>query len=726
MYLDAGTQFFSDVNVQVQENIQHPSSYWSSSGEPLYEGRVDEWGVIERSIPVPSGLFQVGNATVKLIDTDQFVRHFMASKTSLRRLCEILIGDEDTPHSLFQTAYIGEIVDGGTKFGPGYAIIEMRDIHSRWLDQYIPPLITRTGTLDSGEPVGSTQDIEGSGAAIALFPNMPLGVDSIFAPIVFGSYQSPADNMQGVLPLQLVDTTRNRYCVSRTPVNAVTTVYRKRPGEEIFSIVEGEGSAAEYVVVAEPLTIEGINYTFTWLDFFEAQPEGTQIRIDLEGINGRGQFGPIEGVSGVLRNPVDALINLIYYATLKEPVAARYDFSTWSSVRDLCETLGYYCDGPITESVTWRVQFSKLCSNFGIDLFSNKLAQLSLALTIVSDPARPVFTDAAHVLKESAQQGLASPAFNRIRYRFAKNAATRAWGSEDLYNNATDQAALGEIQETLLELDFVSDVPTARAVATDRGKWYDLDAHRFECDLPAAAVLDDLELAKLVGFTHFEGLTTSGGWINEQFKLHYIALNLNTLKVQVKAIRYPATPTSARPATAYEYEDEPPVNPARSHVDNGPSAIDGNEDTYASVFLVNPNGVASYAHLWIYDFPAPVAGATLASATIYVTAEYIVGTAWLGHFPNVQIDIFNAYTNDEAGINFITHRVHALYGPPGGSNSAKAEYSKTFTASEFQSSFSGSAANIYLRAEVWSAILDSFSPACELRVYGCRIEYTYA
>lgn len=738
MYLDAGTQQFSDVDVQIRGGSGDSGSF--------YEGRVFDWGSIERSISIPSSVLQTGNATLRLTDTDQSIRRFMAPKTSLRRLCEILIGDTATPHSQFQTLYIGEIVPDGTKFGPGYAQVELRDIHSRWLDHYIPPLITRTEQLGSGEPAQSMQEFPGSGAGIALFPNMPLGVDVVFAPIIIGIVASSADNMQGVIPIHLIDTQKNRYCVARHAVESVV-VYRKLPGEEVFSIVDGPPnanvvsvSAEEYIVVEERITVENIPITFTWIDFLIAQPEGTEVRIDCHGINFRGNFGnlPVVSGQGALQNPVDARINLIHYATLKDPVAARYDITTWDTVHAQCAALGYTCDGAFTESITWRAAFSQLGASDGIDLFCNKQAELSLALTTSSDPTRPVFTDHTHILKETAFEGLAAPSYNRIRYKFAKNYATGQWGKEDLYNNDTDLAAIGEVQETPLEMLFVRNAAVAAAVAQDRARWYDLDCFPFECEMPAPEVFADLELAKLIGITHFEGLTTSTqGWTNEEFKLMSLRFDLGSCKVHAKMKKHVGATAGVavdssgqivtnggRPATAEEWEDPTQVNPARSRIIDGNLAIDadaalGASLTYAECQITSTNGVTpNYAQLHLYDFPEP--SGAVNSVTLHIVCEFLTNGNTIGHA--VDCWVLNGRTTAFPAPpppEFVT----SFPIPSTTSDFPKAEYTVTFTAAEFQTFFSSLGANVHVRFTQWSSLLNLYSPDVLFRVYDAWIEY---
>lgn len=529
LFLDDSTRNFSNVG------IQHPTR--------TYEGRVMRFGTVSRSIPEPSGILQIGDAKVQLADTDRLVRGFMGIKTPLRRLCEIKLGYEGESESTFQICYIGEIVDAS--FGPGTADLGLTDIHSRWIDELIPKL----GTLDS-------------------FPNQPVGQTEFFANIIFGRHLSagiilddeeePADPgecdpgdvelvippvlteeseniAQGRFNLPLADTSLKRYCVAAHPCESVPTVYRKTSDATAYAFV----LESEYTIVEDPITIKGIVYDFTYVQFAAAQASDTLIRADVLGANFRGQFGPM-GEVGYSRNPVDAIVNLVYFGviftgSLLDPVAERYDYLAYQEVWDKCDTLGYLCDFSITESITFRSALAQLCSSFGIDFLQNKSAKLSLGLTVESDPLRQVLGDAFHILRESESQTLAKPTYNRIRYSFGLNKATNQWAQEKVWDNTVDQTALKKVTEILMALHAVEESTVALDVIEDRGGYYDLGAYVFECDLPAPLVITKLELGELVGITHYAGI--GGAYENVEFKIMSITLDLDALKFRIRAIR---------------------------------------------------------------------------------------------------------------------------------------------------------------------------------------------
>ena len=80
-----------------------------------------------------------------------------------------------------------------------------------------------------------------------------------------------------------------------------------------------------------------------------------------------------------------------------------------------------------------------------------------------------------------------------------------------LWDNLEDQEALGEtVDEETLDMFFVRDAATAEAVVEQRGMWLDLNAFRFEAEIPLIPVLETLELAKLVSVDHSGGIDFVG------------------------------------------------------------------------------------------------------------------------------------------------------------------------------------------------------------------------
>src|SRR5262249_54147177 len=147
-------------------------------------------------------------------------------------------------------------------------------------------------------------------------------------------------------------------------------------------------------IITELKTIDGIDYTITYLQFVNPQTDGTEIRADVSGIDVRGAFGSLPPITGELQNPVDAIINLAYYFTLNVPRASVFNAATFEAVRAVCEARGYKCAGAVVEAVSPRQLLSDLCKCFLIDFYQNKDGEMALAIDYTADdgvPAHPIF-----------------------------------------------------------------------------------------------------------------------------------------------------------------------------------------------------------------------------------------------------------------------------------------------------------------------------------------------
>ncbi len=504
VFLDTGTEYAAAAYVR------HPSR--------LYEGRVSAFGTVERSIPIPAGLPTVGNLTITWADADHRWRKLLALRTPYRRLLEVKIGREETSELLFLTAYKGEI--RAVHFEEEYISVEVADISARWFDNPIPSLINKTN-----------------------FPNS--AVDDAFFPIVFGQVFDDRTSPTGAIPCHLIDTVLHRYSVARSACEDVAAVYKKVAGSDLWALV----NPADYTVTEALQAIDGVTYTLTVLDFAVGLDTGspivygsTEVRCDVDGTNYRGIFGTMTAVTGTLQNPIDALINMLYYVLLSEPGIARYNVDSFQTVRDQFTTLGWLCDGAMTEPLTVREFLGQFLASFQLDLYQNRQAELEVRLNTAEDPDRPVFTDLEHILKGSVRQDLPDPTFNRILYQFARLYADDVWGETAVYDNTADQEELTlpfqspKIQPETVELNFVRDPVTAAAVILSRSSYEDLSSYRFECDLSAPQVLDLVELGTLVGITHAGGIQ-DGGWVNEEFKVYRESLNLDDLRLTIGAVR---------------------------------------------------------------------------------------------------------------------------------------------------------------------------------------------
>lgn len=521
VFLDSGTEYAAATE------IRHPSR--------LYEGRVIACGTVERSIPIPVGLPSVGNLTITFADSDHYWRGVLSQRTPYRRLLEVKIGVEGGSEVLFMTAYRGEI--RSVHFEQENVSIEAADITARWLDNPIPPLINRIN-----------------------FPNS--AVADAFFPIVLGGVTDPRIPPTGAVRCYLIDTTLNRYSVSRTP-STVLALYKKISGSTLSPAVSGDVwvliDPADYTVSEINQTIDGVDYDYTVADLAVSIDTGspvvyggTEVRADINGTQGRGAFGSMPGVTGTLRNPIDALINMSYYGFLAANQVVRFDTESFETVHAQMEELAWYCDGAIVDPMTFREFLGQFLPCFSLDLYQNRRAELAVKLTQGGDPDRPVFNDLDHILRGSVRQDLPDPCYNRIVYKWGKIYSDNHFENTTVFNNEEDQAETiladedpptPKIQSETVELHFIRDADTAIATMGERSLYQSLASYRFHCDLSAPQVLNVVDLATRIGITHAGGIAP-GGWVNEEFKVYRESLNLDDLRLTISGIRRPVPPSA--------------------------------------------------------------------------------------------------------------------------------------------------------------------------------------
>ncbi len=494
-FYDSGTAYHAITPVQ------HPDYF--------YEARVLQWGFLDRSIPVPTGLSQVGDCRIRVADTDRQLRDRMRSETPRRRFIELRWVPEGGSESEFPPFATFEIKD--MEFQAGDATITGRDVHFAWIFKKFPNLVNRTN-----------------------FPDLITGLDEAQMPVITGIVVSRADNLQGVIPLPRISLTR--WGLAAHPIQSVIAIYRRYAGEGIFTLVD----TAEYTVTQDPpQIIEGIEYNLTFIDFGTEQDYGAEIRADVEGINYRGPFFGMPEVFGApLRNPVDFLINLLYVMLKTETEFPAFNIQSFIHVRNQFEStietsagfLPYYCDGAITEILTCGEILTRFLTSFELDLYANRYGELELNITLGADPLRPLFDDTFRILRNSVRQRLANPTYNRLRYRFERNYAEDEWGSNEVFNNLPDQLALGKIEEDTFDEWFVRDVFTAGDVCRRRAEFVALGSFRIEFDLPAPEVQNDIELAKLFEFEHY------GALVNGEYKTTGITTDLDQFKTTLRGV----------------------------------------------------------------------------------------------------------------------------------------------------------------------------------------------
>jgi hypothetical protein len=512
-FLDTGTENISDVGVR------HPTRF--------YEPRVVDWGEVERAIPLPPGLPIISEATIKLTDNDGYWRRIAHIRSLRRKGIQIKTGFEGGRESLFPIAYTGELTKA--VFPDGAVTLTARDQWQRWLNISIPPWGDRTN-----------------------FPNQPDGQDSFFFPLIFGRNISTDENPRGQVKLFLCDTERNLWALNRTPTKAIVRLYRKLPSGDTVSIVP----LAEYEKVEEDKEIDGWTFTPAYVHMFEDQPDGTELYADVDGISERGGYGTLPSFThATVENLIDHLINLFFYLTVIDPIADPFgstETTAWETAWHYYNDNNLLFAGCVVEPMTFGALFARMCESGNLFLYPNWRGRIAASVQPVTNPDRPVYTDAFELLSKAAGSeaeivsSLPEKTQNQFLYLFSRNYVTNQWGAGDIYNNEADQAELGVIEpDNDIELHWVRDAATAAWVIARRAELFSLRAYQVELSVEAPKNIYKLELAQTIGITHYAGI--GGPWTNREFMIYAIRYAMAAQKLILRLVALPVGITGPIP-----------------------------------------------------------------------------------------------------------------------------------------------------------------------------------
>ncbi len=492
----------------------------------VYEGRVLDFGFIERSITAPSSAPTTGDCLIRIADHDQQWRTLASQETFIRKLLELVrITDQQV---------IGGFEITDVSFGDAYVELRGTDLISKSLKKKIPPL----GNRDN-------------------FPWMIEGVDEFFMNIIVGEMFSPEDNPQGMIPCDHMGPTTkttggvsvDRYCIARHLINGpdVVVVYRKLISDAAFAIVD----SSEYVITYdEAFTVDDFYHTPTYLDFLNYQESDAEIRVDTYGALRGGVIGSFYNWDdpNPIRYPIDALSIVLWELGPifgGETRNDRYNTESLQTVLDYCVANDIFFDGAICESTTPLAFIEQLQTNFEgiVHFYVNRRYQIEVASVVAENTDRPVATDKLDNV--SVTPKLAVAPFNRFFYRYKLNPSSGEYNGSGTYNKTDDQAALGEgdyqgnanqPEVEYVDLYYISDQYAALGTIIRRSAMQALGSHRALLTLPLPNWFERLELAGLIGVTHYGGIG-AGGWVNEEFKILSIRHNLKTLKTAVEVIK---------------------------------------------------------------------------------------------------------------------------------------------------------------------------------------------
>ncbi len=501
-FLESAASFinpFALVTMGLTQGTERAAEFLVRQKTYYFKPNVIAFGSVERNLSGPPPTLPIINGgDLDIADHDRYWRNLLATTTQRNRGVEIKIGFEGRSEQSFPVAYSGLLAQA--KFPPGLMRLSMRDRWKRWMTRRIPGWINRLN-----------------------YPNLPDGVESGFFPIVFGRVFSTSANPQGQIELPLVDTITHDYAACRGPIQEII-VYRQLPGAEVFSVV----SSSEYTIVE--LIEEFENYPDfhnTYVRFTAAQPDGTKIRADIDGINFRGQFADMPPISGqTIDNAVDFLINLEYFLFILEGTTVPFDGDSFRTTWQKLEDLNLQFAGAFTEDITFGEAISQICASALLWHYPDRYGRLAVNFVFETDPDRIIYDDDFDILRTGRLRGDESElpidiedvekTVNQYEYHFAWTPAEQQFSAAEFYNNAPDQAELGEIEpgDSPYQFYFVRDPAVMLYIIQLFSGFTSLRTKIVRFYLSGPKAVANVELTDLVGLKYYAGY--GGPWTNQE------------------------------------------------------------------------------------------------------------------------------------------------------------------------------------------------------------------
>jgi hypothetical protein len=499
------------------KGIRHPTR--------MYVGKVKSFGSIIRSIQVPSGLAQIGDAELTIVDTDGELRRLMSETPPQNREVVIKIGGEGESEAIFQIAYTGTIVHA--TFPPGLAKLRVSDNTFKFLQEKLPDLLTRENfTPDPVFARNIRQRTEGR-----------FDETEIFSPIVFGILDSTGLDVTGSMnAVRLDSTTFNlaQHPIPHGPIRIFIKDPDARP-EPDQSFIEQVGG---FSIVEVAKTIDGIDYIFTHVVFGTGQADGFEVRWDGEGMTDTGdQFGT------PVRNPAEAILLYLTRIAGRDPGTELdligFDFAgeIMAEVATGGPAPGFFCDGAITQRMNHREALARMTRSFGIFLFTNKDGRITIRYIAGSNPDRTILDDVQDIYVRSETHSLARPIINEVKLQYIRMFSEQSW--QGLLNVRDDAAvdSLQRVESKDLKLFFVRDDFVADRVARDFLQFSNPGSFRIVMTIPGHRRTADVELAELIGVTNYSGLDPSGrGYENREFLIQKTEFRTDSKELRVFAV----------------------------------------------------------------------------------------------------------------------------------------------------------------------------------------------
>lgn len=358
---------------------------------------------------------------------------------------------------------------------------------------------------------------------------------------------------QGAIPLPhigFLEGVGDRWGAAMHPLWNVLAIYRKRSNESVFTGVP----FAEYNVTLEVRTFEeipGRSFTCTFIDFIENQdPDGDgppEIRMDADGAYERAAFGDMpavgyvhDGIKAPLQNPVDGFLILKDHLFHKAGDASVWDVTALALLRAKFETGGatippLFMDRATIESMTCRERIAQFNASFQTDFLDTNRGKYTLIRVDDTDPERPVLTE-SHIVKSSFRERSPAQTINRFIAKYSPDyTESDGWFDTAIADNLADQEARGKLQEQTVLLWDVRNAQTAQAAVSDRLRYTSLRSYIQTLTVHLKVASHFLELARLFGITHEDGMK-AGGYVNREVKIINIRASFKTRQAVIESI----------------------------------------------------------------------------------------------------------------------------------------------------------------------------------------------
>jgi hypothetical protein len=509
------------------KGIRHP--------ERMYVGKVKSFGSIIRSIQIPSGLAQIGDAELTIIDTDGELRRLMSETPPQNREVVVKVGGEGESESIFQIAYTGIVVHA--TFPPGLAKIRLSDNTFKFLSEQLPDLLTRENFI--ADPVFARnirQRTEGR-----------FDETEIFSPIVFGILDSTGLDVIGSMNAVRLDSTTFNLAQHPIPHGPIR-IFIKDPDnkpEPDQSFIEQIGG---FAIVEVAKTIDGVDYIFTHVVFGTGQADGFEVRWDGEGMTDTGdQFGT------PIRDPAEAIKQYLIRIAGRDPgteldlVGIDAAGETMAAVDTGGAEPGFFCDGAITQRMTHREALARMTRSFGVFFFTNKDGRMTIRYIGASDPDRPIIDDVQDIYVRSETHQLARPIVNEVKLQYIRMFSEQSWQGILTVSDDDSIESLERVESKDLKLFFVRDDFVADRVARDFLQFTNPGSFRIVMTVPGHRRTADVELAQLFGVTNYSGLDPFGeGYINKEFLVQKTEFRTDTKELRVHAVARARPPDRTR------------------------------------------------------------------------------------------------------------------------------------------------------------------------------------